>query len=303
MIGLDTSHVTAFTEILHDSQAEHHVPGARVVAAFPGGSPDFPLSWSRVVNYTNELRDRFGVPILESVEAVAAAADLVMITSLDGRVHLAQFQQILPYQRPTFVDKPLAISVSETQQILQLARDAQIPVMSCSAMRYADPLVKILQTNSHHIQGCDVVGLLTEEPTQRDLFFYGIHSMEIVVTVMGVGCQEVRAVRTNDADLITIVYGDGRLASIRGIRHGDSRFWITLHREGTDPVFLDLDRDYSARPRYVGLLNAILRSLPKGRSDVSEAEMLEVMKMLEAAVTSRNDGGRSVYLTEIEPLL
>ena len=34
MIGLDTSHVTAFTEVLNDPAAKGHVAGAKVVAAF-----------------------------------------------------------------------------------------------------------------------------------------------------------------------------------------------------------------------------------------------------------------------------
>ena len=51
MIGLDTSHVTAFTEIMHNAEAKGHVPGARVVAAFKGGSPDIPSSINRVEGY------------------------------------------------------------------------------------------------------------------------------------------------------------------------------------------------------------------------------------------------------------
>jgi len=261
--------------------------------------PIFDLSWSRVAGYTDELRDQFGVQIIDSPEEVAAAVDLVMITSLDGRVHLEQFQRILPFQRPTFIDKPLAVSSSDAQKILQLARDAKVAVMSCSTMRYADPLVTELRTNPGDIIGCDVFGLLAEQPTQRDLFFYGIHSVEIVVTVMEVGCREVRAVRTDQADLVTIVYGDGRLASIRGLRRGESRFGMTLHRESADHVFVDLDRDGSAKPRYVGLVEAILRSLPHGRSDVPETETMEIMRMLEAAVSSRRDGGKPVRLAEV----
>ena len=44
MIGLDTSHATAFTEILNNPAAKDHVAGARVVAAFKGGSPDIDSS-------------------------------------------------------------------------------------------------------------------------------------------------------------------------------------------------------------------------------------------------------------------
>ena len=51
IIGLDTSHVTAFTEILNNPQSKNHVPGAKVVGAFKGGSDDLKVSYSRVENF------------------------------------------------------------------------------------------------------------------------------------------------------------------------------------------------------------------------------------------------------------
>ena len=57
MIGLDTSHVIGFTKLLNNPESEHHVPGGRVVVAYPGGSSDFELSWSRVEGFTTQLRD------------------------------------------------------------------------------------------------------------------------------------------------------------------------------------------------------------------------------------------------------
>ena len=56
IIGLDTSHVPAFTKILNDPKATGDLAGFRVVAGFPGGSPDVPSSRDRVEKYTNDLR-------------------------------------------------------------------------------------------------------------------------------------------------------------------------------------------------------------------------------------------------------
>src|SRR5512133_1211654 len=93
LIGLDTSHVVAFTQLLNDAKNEHHIPGGKVVIAFPGGSKDFELSWSRVGKFTDELRDKWGVKIVDSPEAVAQGCDLLFIESVDGRVHLDQFRR------------------------------------------------------------------------------------------------------------------------------------------------------------------------------------------------------------------
>ena len=45
IIGLDTSHVIAFTKAFNDPSDKDHVPGLRVVAAYKGGSPDVESSW------------------------------------------------------------------------------------------------------------------------------------------------------------------------------------------------------------------------------------------------------------------
>jgi hypothetical protein len=79
LIGLDTSHVTAFTKLLNDTSDPNHVPGGRVVAAFKGGSPDIESSWSRVEGYTQQLQTNFGVAIADSIEALCQRVDAVML--------------------------------------------------------------------------------------------------------------------------------------------------------------------------------------------------------------------------------
>jgi hypothetical protein len=55
LIGLDMSHATEFTRRLNVPADPEHVPGARVVLGWPGGSKDFELSWSRVERFTNQV--------------------------------------------------------------------------------------------------------------------------------------------------------------------------------------------------------------------------------------------------------
>ena len=90
LIGLDTSHVTAFTALLNDPANPDHIPGARVVAAFKGGSPDVEASATRIDKFTAELRDKWKIEIVDSIEALLPKVDVVMIESVDARVHLAQ---------------------------------------------------------------------------------------------------------------------------------------------------------------------------------------------------------------------
>ena len=140
MIGLDTSHAVAFARLLHDENHPHHVPGGRVICAWPGGSPDFELSISRVGRFARELSEHYGVRIVDSPERVAELSDAVMLESADGRVHPEQFRRIAPYGKPVFIDKPLAVSVRDAEEILRLAERYRVPVMSGSALRFVDGL-------------------------------------------------------------------------------------------------------------------------------------------------------------------
>jgi len=108
LIGLDTSHVTAFTEILNNPAAKGHVPGARVVAAFKGGSPDIESSWSRVEEYTKELTTKHGVKVYDSIPELCRNVDAVLVESVDGRPHLAQARAVIAAGKPLYIDKPLA---------------------------------------------------------------------------------------------------------------------------------------------------------------------------------------------------
>jgi predicted dehydrogenase len=86
IIGTDTSHVPAFTA-LYASHPEWRI---KVVAAFTGGSPDIPSSAERVQKYAETIRDKHGVEIVDSIDALLAKVDVVLIESVDGRPHLAQ---------------------------------------------------------------------------------------------------------------------------------------------------------------------------------------------------------------------
>ena len=66
-VGLDSSHCTAFTELLHRDGNTGDLAGVRVVAAFPGGSEDFPLSRDRVQGYTQKMAE-MGVEIVDSID-------------------------------------------------------------------------------------------------------------------------------------------------------------------------------------------------------------------------------------------
>src|SRR5205814_3397875 len=147
MIGLDTSHATAFTALLNDPKNPNHVSGAKIVAAFKGGSSDIESSASRLEGYTRELRDKYGVTICDSIEELCRRVDAVMLESVDGRPHLEQARPVIHARKPLFIDKPVAGSLRDAIEIFRLAKENKVPCFSSSSYRFHESLIELKKVN------------------------------------------------------------------------------------------------------------------------------------------------------------
>lgn len=293
LVGLDTSHVKMFAELLMNPVHPHHVPGARIVAAYPGGSPDLKVSASRVDGYTELLRDTFGIAIADSPEAVAERVDGVLLTAVDGRAHPELFRRIAPFRRPTFIDKPLAVMSRGAEEIANEASRYGTPWMSGSVRRYAESLVRALASREDgDIVGADAYGPLDLLPEQPGWYWYGIHIVETVYAALGSGCRYVTATTDERQETVTGVWSDGRMAQLRGLRVPNKSHGMLLHRErGSVP----LDTAAEQKIKYATMLERILTFVRSGTSDIDQRETLELIRFIEAVNESRSTG-RSVNL-------
>lgn len=288
MIGLDTSHATAFTKLLNDPATPYRVEGGRVTVAFKGGSPDFIMSSSRIERFTATVRDEYGVRLVERIEDVAEQADAILLTSVDGRVHLEQFRRIAPFGKPVFIDKPFAVTSEDAREIAALARQHNVPLMSSSSLRYTEELVQALADDSlGAIYGADCYGYVELQPTQPGLFWYGIHSTEMLYAILGRGCAEVYAVTNEHHEQVTGVWSDGRVGTVRGHRVGPRTNGALLHRkEGTQ--FADCGTH--PKPKYACLLERVMQLFRTGRPPIDLEDTVEIVRFLEAANESRATG-------------
>ncbi|MFT9846238.1 Gfo/Idh/MocA family protein [Aneurinibacillus sp. REN35] len=290
MIGLDTSHCEAFTSILNDPRHPYHVPGGRITVGFPGGSPDFELSSSRIDSITHTLHRTYGIRMASSLESVAEQCDAILLTSVDGRAHLAQFQRIAPYQKPVFIDKPLAVDFASAQRIAEIAEEYNVPLMSCSSLRFSSSLeiIRKRETNAD-VTGAYCFGPMPLQATQPGLFWYGIHSVEMLFTVLGPECLYVTAAATDDSEAVIGVWKDGRIGTIRGYRTWNNAFGAVIHKQD-GAEFVDIQAD--AKPYYAGLLEHVLPFFNTGIPAVEIEETLQIVRFIEAANKSRATGSR-----------
>lgn len=295
IIGTDTSHVPAFTKLLNDPNDPNRIPGARVVAAFKGGSPDIESSHTRVERFAAEIRDKYGVELVGSIEELCRKVDAVLLESVDGRPHLSQVRPVLAAGKRVFIDKPFASGYADAREIARLAREAKVPFFSSSSLRYANDLQAIKRNESlGNLMGAFTYGPAPTEPHHPDLFWYGIHAVEMLYTLMGPGCESVTRVNTPGADVVVGKWKDGRTATVRGTRAGKQDYGVVAFGEKatlatTPPMKVD----------YRNLLVEIIKFFQTGTPPIAPEETLEMMAFMEAADLSKARGGAPVLLTEI----
>jgi predicted dehydrogenase len=290
IIGLDTSHAEAFTGLMNDSAKNY---GCKVVVGYPGGSPDIESSIGRVKGYTETLRKKFGVEIVDSIETLCQKVDGVLLESVDGRPHLAQVKPVIAAKKPVFIDKPMAGSLADVLEIFRLAKENNVPCWSSSSLRYGPGTVSLLNNNAvGKIMGCDAFSPCSLEPHHVDLYWYGVHGVEMLFTVMGTGCQSVQRAQTKDYDLVVGVWNDGRIGTFRGLRAAKEDYGTLVF--GSKGIVKG--------PGYEGygpLVDEIVKFFKTGKAPVSPEETIEIFAFMTAADESKAKNGAKVELATV----
>lgn len=289
IIGLDTSHSPAFTEIINSSD---DIADFKVVAAYPHGSRSIESSYSRIPEYTEQVKE-FGVEIVDSIDALLNRVEVVLLETNDGNPHLSQALPVLEAGKRVFIDKPIAGSLEDTVAIMEASKQYNTPIFSSSSLRYIKKAQAVRHENLiGNVLGADTYSPATLEASHPDFFWYGIHGVEILYTVMGTGCEFVTRVSTEDYDIVTGKWADGRLGNFRGTRKGPHSYGGMAY--GSDDI-INLGNYEGYKP----LLLEVLEFFRTGKSPVSLDETLEIYAFMEAADESRRRNGDPVKIEEV----
>jgi Oxidoreductase family, NAD-binding Rossmann fold len=292
MIGLDTSHAPAFAKLINQPAGEKAKFRMRVVAAFPGGSEDLPISRDRVAGFTKDLQD-LGIEIVPSIEQLLSKVDAVLLMSVDGRKHLEQATQVFLSGKPVFIDKPLSDNLTSAIAISLIAEKKNCRWFSSSSLRFSP---SIYRYRNGEYQG-KVHGAIAWSPcsidaTHTDLAWYGIHGVETLYTAMGKGCKTVVRSSTDGTDVVVGTWSDGRIGTFQGTRKGASGYGLVVFGEKT----IEQDAKYEG---YEPLVVQIDRFFAEKHEPVSNSETLELMTFIQAAQESKLRGGQPVELAAI----
>ena len=289
IVGLDTSHSVAFTKLLNARPALAGHEGVKVVAAFPASGSNIESNIKRLPGFVVSMKE-MGVKIVDSMEELLKNSDVILLETNDGRMRYEQVLTILKAGKPMFMDKPVASSLKDAIKIYKAAEEYKVPVYSTSLMRYIANFTDI--QNEGKIQGAITYSPAMIEETHPDLFWYGIHGVEMLYKLMGTGCKTVSRVSTANADMVTGVWNDGRIGTFRGLREGSKDFGGTVF---TDNKIIEV----VAPVGYSSLVSGVVTFFKTKVAPVQSSETLEIYAFMEAADESKRQGGRAINLSDI----
>lgn len=291
VIGLDTSHSIAFTKAFNAEPADPALGNCRVVAAYPWGSKTIESSSSRVPGYIEEVK-KLGVEIVDSIDDLLGRVDGVLLETNDGGPRREQVLQVFAAGKPVFMDKPVAASLADVVAIYDAAEKYGVPTFSSSSLRYAEGVQEVRSGEFGAVLGCDTHSPCALEPSHTDLYWYGIHGVEMLYTCLGVGCETVSRTSSEAFDLVVGQWADGRIGTFRGIRSGPAPYGGTAFTEkAAKPI--------GPYRGYQPLIVEIAKFFRSGESPVPVAETLELYAFMEAADESKRQGGVPVSIAEV----
>lgn len=291
IIGLDTSHSVAFAKFLNGDEKKDEFKEFRIVAAYPYGSKTIKSSYERIPDYTNQVK-ALGIEIVPSISELLKKVDCILLETNDGNLHLEQAYEVFKAGKVTFIDKPLGATLAQAIAIYQLANEYKIPIFSSSALRFVPKTQELRNGKFGKILGADCYSPAKREIFHPDFGWYGIHGVETLFAVMGIGCVAVNRMSAEGTDVVTGLWTDGRIGTFRGIRTGKGVYGGTAFTEnGAESV--------GTYQGYEVLLTEILKFFKTKIAPVSEEETLEIFAFMEASNESKRNDGKIILLEDI----
>ena len=242
--------------------------------------------------YTNQLRDDYSVEIVDTIEELCEKVDGVLLESVDGRPHLKQAIPVIKARKPLFIDKPMAGNLADVLEIFRLAKENNVPCWSSSSLRYSPAILEVKKNKSAgEVLGCDTFSPCSLEEHHPDLYWYGVHGVEMLFTIMGTGCTKVHRVQTDDYEHVIGVWEDGRVGTFRGLKAGKTGYGFTVY--GTKAVVQG-----GKFGGYDPLIDKIIEFFKTGSVPVPPEETIEIFAFMSAADVSKARGGAAVSLKD-----
>lgn len=283
LIGTENSHTDHF---VHHLNVEQRHEGCRVVALAGGDTEK-----NRKLAADGKIDQ-----IVDTANDLVGLVDAAVVANRHGGLHRESAVPLLEAGVHVFVDKPTAVTVADTEAIIDAARRSDAILASWSVVRLS-PVVAEMRDAAEglgDIQAVSVIGPADPDDPHAGLFFYGPHVVEPALEVLGnPDVSDVHAERVEHAVTALARAGGVQLALsfVRSDEHGRVPWHMTIAgRHGVVSREIKLDPDPNARG-----LARFVEAASTGQPPMPYEQLIPPVRLLESVTDQLNapSGGRA----------
>ena len=202
-IGAENSHTAAIAKELNIAQSY----------------PDFRVThvWGETPEFARKAADAGQIPnVVAQPSDLLGQVDCVMVDHRDGGRHLAAVTPFVEAGVPVFVDKPISTSLDEARRFLALRRSRGVAVTTMSSVPHQACVAGIREKMQAlgALRCLHLCGPGDPDSQWGGVFFYGIHQVDLMVELLGMGAQSVAATRNGKAFTAVVSFPDNLTVTI-----------------------------------------------------------------------------------------
>jgi len=242
-----------------------------------------PLIWGESAAFAKAAAEKGAIPsIVKDWRDMLGQVDGIMIDHRHPGPHYEVAKFFIENKVPTFIDKPFTHKLTEAKKLIDLAAKKKTPITTFSSIpiqtafqKFKKELAKVGPATATAINSSGPADLKSK---YGGVFFYGIHQVDAIIELMGTDIKTVSLQRAGVNGIATLIFSDGRIATINCLRDNAGGFsWHLTTAKG--PHFVTDVRD--ANP-YLTSAKLIVDLLGKGKNHFDRARMLAPVAVLEA---------------------
>jgi predicted dehydrogenase len=217
LVGVNTSHAEAFAKIFNGTDDQPaQLEDGKIIAL-----------WGDDREKTDRLAATYGIPSVVS-DPAGMTEDIDAVLVVDdtggGATHAELATPFIKAGLPTFIDKPMTLEYADAVDLFALAQKHDAPLMSCSALRFAEEFKELRET-------LPAIGELSSVVSvgPGDWYYYGVHAVEQLVAIVGPGASWVQRFAFPQRDVAVIGYEAGPAVVVETLRDAKYLFHMTFY--------------------------------------------------------------------------
>ena len=221
---------------------------------------------------------------------VIGQVDAVIIATDIGAEHVERARPFIEAGLPVFVDKPMVDNAADLATFVGWVREGRA-ILSSSCMRYAKEFLPY-RLSTHELGSLRFVSITTPKTWER----YGIHALEGIYPILGPGFLSVRNTGTAERNIVHLKHRCGADAVVVATADMYGAFGCLQLCGTAGHVQVASGDSFFA---FKAQLAVFIEYLRTGVRPFPFSETVELMQLVIAGISSREDGGREISIKNL----